>query len=49
MPYTDMLPRSGLPRTGNPFKVKEIEPVVANDLYPPFKIDKHNDSNDFTC
>ena len=49
MPVTDVLPISGLPRTGNPFIKQRIEPMNTEDLFPPFKIEKYNDSNEFSC
>ena len=49
MPVTDVLPMSGLPRTGTRFKKIESDKLNTDDLCPPFKMEKHNDSNEFPC
>ena len=49
MPVTDVLPRSGLPRTGTRFKKIESYKVITDDLFPPFKMEKHNDLDEISC
>ena len=51
MPMTDVLPRSGLPRTGKRFKKVESEnaSTITDDLFPPFKMEKGNELDEFAC
>ena len=46
MPFTDVLPKSGLPRTGTRFFKVESEKAITDDLFPPFKMENHNE---FSC
>ena len=44
----DRLPLSGLPRSGNHLKPVEPSLMPCDDPLPPFKLDRHSDSNEYT-
>ena len=47
--YPERLPRSGLPKSKNFHRAEqERKSEGLSDLSPPFKLDRHSDSNDFT-
>ena len=46
MPFTDVLPRSGLPRTGTRFLKVESDKEIPDDLFPPFKTEN---KDAFSC
>ena len=47
--YPERLPKSGLPKTKNFLAAQTNQQLEGlSDLQPPFKLDRHCDSSDFT-